>query len=147
MEKEERINRLRETASKYFYIFTRDGGVVEVERKGLSLEDFLKTIEDKGLIALGKTGTIINTVDITAIRNFLQYVNWINQRRPKFFIVDGKTKELLPQQQYWQEQKQFIKDFEKQKLLNKGQKYIKAKTMPEYPKNKKNENKKLKKNI
>ena len=79
---------------KYIYVFMRNGAVHEILRRGKDIKTIHATLQAKGVIFIPEIDAVINSVDITQITDFKGYVNYINQRRPKKYIMNGKTKEL-----------------------------------------------------
>ena len=68
---------------------------------------------NKGILSFGRERLLINSVDIVEITDFMHYVKWVNQRRPKRFIVNGKIEKLWRDKTYWEKQLQFIKQHNK----------------------------------
>jgi hypothetical protein len=93
MEKK-KIIKLKKTIEKYFYFHMRNGDIHEVERQGRDIGSFVKDLEEKKILEFYKEGIVLNSVDVVEITTFLNYVKFINQRRPKTFFVDGKIREL-----------------------------------------------------
>jgi hypothetical protein len=80
------------------YIIMRNKQVFEIKADKQKFTGVLTELQQKGILAINELGIAINAVDITAVLNTEQYINYINQTRPKTYISNGKTKTLARDQ-------------------------------------------------
>jgi len=78
----------------HFYIFMRNGSIHEIVRDSLDIQNFMENLHDKGLLVLKEENIVINSVDIIQVVGVLDYLKWVNQKRPKYYILNGKMKQL-----------------------------------------------------
>lgn len=86
--------KLKEIKNKYIYVFMMDGSIHEIFKRGKDIKTIGLTLEKKGGVFIPEIESYINSVSISQILTCEQYLHWINQKRPKTYLLNGKIKML-----------------------------------------------------
>lgn len=86
--------KINEIKNKYIYVFMMSGSVHEVLRNGKDINLISKTLKKKAGAFIPEIGGYINSLSITAILPLEEYLFWVNQKRPKTYLLNGKIKTL-----------------------------------------------------
>jgi len=94
---------------KYFYVVNRDGQIIELPFKEITMNAVLGAMRDKGLVSLLNNSIILNGVDISKVMSDEQYDEYVKNVRPKEYIkngvwYDGKENGILRYAKWRQEE-------------------------------------------